>query len=64
MKDTRKSARADVKAVIMAHGKKGLTNPVLAKIGAKHGLGACDMQNVVSYFEYSKTMEKFRAMYF
>lgn len=57
-------ARAEIKNLIMKIGKKNILNYHLTEISERTGVTCCDLQNAMSYYQFSKAQAKFRELYF
>lgn len=63
MKSNTALARKEVKALIIRKGMSNILCGDLAEIHDRTGLGACDIQNALSYFQYSPTQFEFRTQH-
>lgn len=64
MKANTSQVRKAVKELIIKVGFKNIRNFHNTQIVEKLGCTYCDVQNAMSYFQYSPQQEKFRECYF
>jgi hypothetical protein len=57
---TYKEVREEIKKLVISKGLKNILNADLNEIHERTGAGYCQMQNALSYFQYSPQTAKYR----
>lgn len=60
MKSNTKTARAEIKSLILRKGLTNIINADLNEIRERTGISVTDIQNAISYFSYSPQTAQYR----
>ena len=58
---TTMQVRAEIKKLVISKGLQNILNADLNEIHERTGAGYCQMQNALSYFQYSPQAAKYRS---